>query len=88
VQFAGDHERKQKARAIGTAPRNQRTLIANSAAKERSGAVSRIELLLTANCENFENLRLNDSGSSTMSDRGLAAVNAGYPRVAAAAYAV
>jgi hypothetical protein len=77
----GDHERKQKARAIGTAPRNQRTLIANSAAKDRSDAVSRIELILTANCENFENLRLNDSGSSTLCDRGHAAVNARYPSV-------
>jgi len=32
---AGNHEKNQKANAIGMAPRNQRTLIANSATKDR-----------------------------------------------------
>jgi len=88
VRHAGNHEKNQNASPIGMAPRNQRTLIANSAAKDRSAAVFCIELILMANCEKIENLRLNQCKSATLCDRGWRASPPSYPAPTGAAYEV
>jgi hypothetical protein len=50
LQRSRDHEKNQRARAIGMAPKSQRMLIANSAAIDRRGVAPCMVLILAELC--------------------------------------